>query len=53
MNEIKLEEKTLTELKALAFDELVILERVKYNLSVINQEIAKREQESATEAQPK
>ena len=41
--EIKLEEKTLTELKAMAFDELMILERVKHNLNLLNQEIAKKE----------
>ena len=43
--EIKLEEKTLTELKSMAFDELMILERVKHNLNLLHQEIAKREQQ--------
>jgi len=45
MSEIKLEELSLQELKALAFDELMAFRRIEHNLNLLNQEITKRQQE--------
>jgi hypothetical protein len=45
MMEKTLEELSLIELKALAYDQLAVLERSQQNLRVINAEIAKRSQE--------
>jgi hypothetical protein len=44
-------QKTIVELKALAFDELRKLEIAQKNLNIINGEIVKREQEEAKNLQ--
>ena len=37
-------EMTLTELKAMAYDQIGLLERCQHNLQIINAEIAKRQE---------
>jgi len=38
---------TIEQLKALAYDQLVELERIQKNINILNQEIASRNQQSA------
>ena len=40
---------TISELKALAYDQIVLLNQTQANLNAIQQEIAKREKEQAKE----
>jgi uncharacterized coiled-coil protein SlyX len=41
--ENQISEYTITELKAIAYDQLAILEQTQNNIRVINQELAKRQ----------
>lgn len=45
MNEIKLNELSVNDLKAYAYDAIVQIERLQQTLNALNQEIAKRSQE--------
>ena len=42
--QINLEELSLTELKALVYDEIMKVEQAQHNLSVLREEIAKRQE---------
>ena len=42
-------QKTLVELKALAFDEISVIEQAQHNLKVINEEMNKRKQAPTAE----
>jgi hypothetical protein len=42
---VNLEELSIAELKVLAYDELVVLERTQNNLNILRSEISKRKQE--------
>jgi len=41
-NQKKLEEMTITEIKALLYDQIVILEQTKNNIGILQQELGKR-----------
>ena len=44
-NQINLEEKTVVELKGLAYDQMVALQQIQNNLNLINQQIEKKSKE--------
>lgn len=44
-NQINLEEKTVVELKALAYDQLNVLQQIQNNINLINQHIEKKTKE--------
>ena len=51
-NQINLTDLNIHELKALAFDEYVKINISNNNLSVLNQELAKRQQAGVADAEP-
>ena len=52
-NKMDITQKTLDELKSLAYDQLILLERARNNLNLLNQEIAKQIKELKSEEEPK
>jgi|LakMenE18May11ns_1017448.scaffolds.fasta_scaffold9668616_2 hypothetical protein len=51
-NQVNLSQFNINELKALAYDEVVKLNAASNNLRVLNQELAKRQQQGAVDAEP-
>jgi len=50
--DITIEDKSVTELKALAYDMLASRQQAEMNLAAINKEIIKREQDGGTDSKP-
>ena len=51
-NQVNLSQFNINELKALAYDEVVKINTTSNNLRVLNQELAKRQQQGAVDAEP-
>ena len=51
-NQVNLSQLNINELKAFAYDEVVRLNTASNNLRVLNQELAKRQQQGAVDAEP-
>lgn len=51
-NQVNLSQFNINELKALAYDEVVKINTTSNNLRILNQELAKRQQQGAVDAEP-
>ena len=51
-NQVNLSQFNINELKAYAYDELIKINVANNNLRILNQELAKRQQQGAVDAEP-
>jgi hypothetical protein len=51
-NQVNLSQFNINELKAFAYDEVVKINATNNNLRILNQELAKRQQQGAVDAEP-